>query len=175
MALTLLDRQRRVARLCCHCIRNIAFYRAWYLEQKPHEEKNFWVNANGNFLDIAVMEWCKLFAERGKHDWATAVMHNATFLNDMLTALGKTTQEWDEYKQAMRKYRDKYVAHWDDLDVITTPELDIAKDSAGYLLDHLVEFEGEGPEQWDGVPYPAAAFYDQRLADGRAACRATYP
>jgi hypothetical protein len=175
MAISLIDRQRRVARLCCHCIRNIAFYRAWYLEHKPHEDKNFWVNANGNFLDIAVMEWCKLFAENGKHDWTTAVMHNATFLNDMLAAIGKTEQEWDEYKKAMRKYRDKFVAHWDDLDAIKIPELDSGRDSAVYLLDHLVEVEGEGPEQWEGVPYPAADFYAQRLADGRAACGATYP
>jgi hypothetical protein len=121
------------------------------------------------------MEWCKLFAENGKHDWATAVMHNATFLNDMLAAIGKTEHEWNEYKTAMRKYRDKYVAHWDDLDEITIPALDIAKNSAVFLLDHLVEVEGEGPEQWEGVPYPATDFYTQRLEDGRAACQATYP
>jgi hypothetical protein len=33
-----------------------------------NEHDQFWVIINGNFLDIAVLEWCKLFGDtRGKH------------------------------------------------------------------------------------------------------------
>jgi hypothetical protein len=68
----------RVAIVCCHFLRNLAFYRAgWqydtYLRERSHRTPDqFRVNANSNSLDICVLEWCKLFGEkrtRGKNHW----------------------------------------------------------------------------------------------------------
>ena len=74
MALTRRQRLRRVGILCCHTLRNLAYYRAWFDAGKPRADENFWVSANGNFADITVLEWCKLFAdERGKHHWAKVI------------------------------------------------------------------------------------------------------
>jgi hypothetical protein len=139
----------------------------------PHPNRNFWVNANGNFLDIAVLEFCKLFAESGKHDWSKVVQNDPDFLDNMHAEVGKSNAEWLAYLDEMRKYRDKFVAHWDDLDEIPIPDLEMAKDSAAYLLEHLVAHEGV-PEQWHDAPQPLVDFYDDCLAHGRASCKAIY-
>jgi hypothetical protein len=72
LGLTTEDRVRRTAILCEHCLRNIAFYRAgWYRQSKIRVSRQFWIGANGNFMDIAVLEWCKLFADaKGQHHWS---------------------------------------------------------------------------------------------------------
>lgn len=176
MTLTLFQRQRRMARLCVHGLRNLAYYRAWYDEGKPHVTRNFWVNANGNFIEIALLEWCKVFGDpKGAYSYKKCVREPDVVHDLLLAAIGKSQQQWDNYVEAMRKYRDKFVAHWDEeVDGALLPEMDIAKDSLVFLLDHCVQNEGEGSFQWDDVPHPATLFYEQRLADGRDACRVTY-
>lgn len=176
MTLSLLQRQRRMAKLCVHSLRNLAYYLAWYDEGKPHVTRNFWVNANGNFIEIALLEWCKVFGDRkGAYSYKKCAGDPDAVHGLLLAAIGKSQQQWDDYVDAMRKYRDKFVAHWDeDVDGAFLPQMDIAKDSLVFLLDHCVQQEGDGFFQWDDVPYPAMSFYEQKLADGRGACRATY-
>jgi hypothetical protein len=165
-----------MAKLCVHSLRNLAYYRVWYDEGKPHEARNFWVNANGNFIEIALLEWCKVFGDRkGAYNYNKCVGDPNAVHGLLLAAIGKTQQEWDAYVDSMRKYRDKFVAHWDeDVNGVFLPEMEIAKDSAVFLLNHCVQNEGEGHCQWDDVPHPACQFYDEMLAQGRSACRATY-
>jgi hypothetical protein len=84
------DRLRRVVILCRSFAINLAYYRAgWSNEQKhmldPAKSGNFWRVVNGNFLDICVLEWCKLFADqRGKHYWGTIVKDPAGFKAGLL-------------------------------------------------------------------------------------------
>ena len=107
-------RVRGMALLCCHCVRNSAYYRAgWENKRFIYADIDFWRNANGNFLDTAVMEWCKLFADcRGKHYWNKVI--DDTFLTGMLRSIGFTESEYEEYSQKMRTYRDKFLAHLDE-------------------------------------------------------------
>jgi hypothetical protein len=63
---------RRVVTLCRHFVANLAYYRTGWTEKHRHlldyRNDNFWRVVNGNFFDICVLEWCKLFAdEKGKH------------------------------------------------------------------------------------------------------------
>jgi hypothetical protein len=59
------ERLRRVVLLCCSFARNVAFYRAGQADQvqhllsENHPEVAFWRQVNANFLDTAVLEWCK--------------------------------------------------------------------------------------------------------------------
>lgn len=176
MTLSQVQRQRRAIRLCVHSLRNLAYYRAWYEEGQPHATRNFWVNANGNFIEITLLEWCKVFGDRrGAYNYKKCVDDPDAVHGLLLAAVGKSQQEWNDYVDVMRKYRDKFVAHWDeDVDGALLPEMDIAKDSLVFLIDHCAQKEGEDSFQWDDVPQPALLFYEQRLADGRGACRATY-
>ncbi|WP_136524546.1 hypothetical protein [Geomonas ferrireducens] len=82
---------RRVAILCCHCLRNLAFYKAGWHNGKSKLKGQFGRNVNSNFLDIAVLEWCKLFADtRGKHFWRKAISGDVSFQNSLLAELGLT-------------------------------------------------------------------------------------
>src|SRR5271165_4315169 len=71
LAINRTERLRRVLVLCCYFVQNLAFYRAgWDNKIFRRYRSQFWVTANGNFLDHCVLEWCKLFGdERGEHYW----------------------------------------------------------------------------------------------------------
>jgi hypothetical protein len=59
-------------------MRNLAFHRAGRdievqrkLLDRRHRQGGFWREAHGNFFDISVLDWCKMFADReGKHHLA---------------------------------------------------------------------------------------------------------
>lgn len=86
------DRIRRVVILCCHFARNLAYYRIGQSEEyrvllDPEQtaNANFWRLANSDFIDVCVLEWCKLFAdERGKHHWKAVVTNPVEFKAGLL-------------------------------------------------------------------------------------------
>lgn len=162
------SRLRRVGILCCHCLRNLAFYRAWHEAEKPFADTQFWVNLNGNFLDIAVLEWSKLFGDtRGKHHFGKVVSNALFYKAGLLASLQVTEDEFKQYIEQMRTYRDKFVAHLDDLNDMRFPSLSIAKDSTIYLYDYLLANESEG-DTFHDAPVAAEPFYEQFLAQGKA-------
>ena len=158
----LLTRQQRCARLCCFCLRNIAYFRAWWDAGVPHGNIDYVVRANINFLDAAVLEWCKLFTspKREKYHFKHVVDDHDAFLAAMLSHIGITRGQWDDYVEPTKRYRDKYVAHWDeDTEGASRPVLEIALNSAAYLVEHLTE---HGENGWWPYPSNAMRFYDQR-------------
>lgn len=159
-----LKKQQRSAQLCCHCLRNIAYFRAWWDAGQPNQDSDFVVNGNGNFIDIAVLEWCKVFTSprKKKHNYEHVVKEPDEFLAAMLAHNGATQEDWDDYKATMKKYRDKYIAHWDDdPDGAKRPVLDLAITSAAYLLDYLTLC---GEDGWWPFPQDAMQFYGERRA-----------
>lgn len=132
------ERIRRVAILCCHCLRNIAFYRAGWKQKESRIKRQFWVNANGNFLDVAVLEWCKIFADRnGKHHWKRVVSNQPSFRAGLFARLGMTKREFENYAKPILRYRNKFLAHLDEDKVANIPRLSTALRSTAYLYDHL--------------------------------------
>ena len=94
---------RRVGILCCHFLRNLAFYMAGWRKGELIFKDQFWVNANGNFLDICVLEWCKLFVDkRGKHHWRKVITDQASFYDGLLQAVNLTEAEFEAYIEIMR-------------------------------------------------------------------------
>lgn len=133
------DRIRRTAILCSHCIRNFAFYKAGWKQRKLRINRQFWVNANGNFLEIALLEWCKLFADRaGKHHWRKVIRNQSKFESNLYSYIGMTKREFKAYAQTVLKYRNKFIAHLDDEVIAFIPFILPALKSAIYLYDHLV-------------------------------------
>lgn len=132
------ERIRRVAILCCHCLRNIAFYRAGWKEGSHRTTRQFWVNANGNSLDIAVLEWCKLFADRnGKHHWRRVITDHPSFGAGLYARLGMSKREFENYAKPILRYRNKFIAHLDEERVAHIPRMRMALRSTAYLYDHL--------------------------------------
>ena len=126
--MTRYERLRRVLILCHHCLTNIAYYRGGRSGRKAAYDtgSNFWLTVSGNFLDAAVLAWCKLFASKERQSWrriVPAASHNA-FEAELLKAVGMTAAEWADYIDVMRTYRDKFLAHLDSDNIMNIPELD---------------------------------------------------
>ena len=86
------ERRRRVVRLCCNFMRNLALHRAGVVDRVKdnllnpyHPQGEFWLQAHSNFFDISVLDWCKLFADRknGKHHWRRVVENPDRFEADL--------------------------------------------------------------------------------------------
>ncbi|MFM0298254.1 MULTISPECIES: hypothetical protein [Paraburkholderia] len=112
MAMTRRQRLRRVGIVCCHTLRNLAYYRTWFEMGKPRVSEQFWVTANGNFADVTILEWCKVLADgRGKHHWTKVVKDQAVFIAGLLEELDVEESTWLKYIDEMRFLRDKFIAH----------------------------------------------------------------
>lgn len=161
------QRLRRVGILCCHCLRNLVFYKAGWQNGRLIFSDQFWVNVNGNFLDICVLEWCKLFGDScGKHYWQKVISDPATFFNGLLQELRMTETEFNSYLTEMRTYRDKFVAHLDLEEVMHIPKLAVTQKSVCYLYDYLLAHEDEGNFFVD-APTKASAFYERFAKEGK--------
>lgn len=156
------DRVRRAGIVCCHCVRNSAYYRAGWSQSENWNGEDFWRNTNSNFLDIAVMEWCKLFADTtGKHHWRKVVGDPANFMNGLLASINMSQIDFDSYIEKCKFYRDKFLAHLDEELVMHLPNLTVAIDSTTYLHNLLVK---ENSVVLSDAPHDLAEFYRQRLA-----------
>jgi len=104
-------RARRVIILCLHCIRNITFYKSGFKDGHILYNDQFWITSNGNFLDIAVLEWCKIFGDwNSHHHWKLVIDSGDSFLMELLAELNLTKAEYNTQKAKVRHYRDKFVA-----------------------------------------------------------------
>lgn len=158
---------RRVGILCCHCLRNLAFYEAGWQQGELIFKDQFWVNTNSNFLDICVLEWCKLFGDRrGKHHWRKVITDHASFLDDLLRTVNFNEAEFDAYIETMRDYRDKFIAHLDAEEVMHPPELAVVRKSVSFLYDYLIANQEEDA-CFNDAPTNASSFYKTHAVQGK--------
>jgi hypothetical protein len=138
LPLTPQERIRRVALLCTHCFRNFAFYRAGWKGVNQQANTQFLKTANSGFIDIGYLEWSKLFADyKGNHHWTKVIENHQLFQTELLNFLRITPEEFRFYIQAVRTYRDKFIAHLDDERVMHPPKTKVARNSAAFLYDYL--------------------------------------
>lgn len=146
----------------------MAFFRSWYDAGTPFKDKQFWVNANANFLDVTVLEWCKLFGDaRGKHYYSKAVADLTQFKMEMLAHLAATEAAFADYVDQMRTYRDKFVAHLDDLNTFRVPDLTIAKSSTIFLYHRLLAQEAAN-DTFHDAPKSATDHFGLHFSQGKA-------
>jgi hypothetical protein len=113
MSLSSSERVRRALIVCCHFARNLTYYRAGWNKNGLLVEIDFWKGINGNCLDIAVLEWCKLFADRrDPHHWLNIIKDIDTFRYGLFGLVGGE-EYFDAYINKVKIYRDKFVAHLD--------------------------------------------------------------
>ncbi len=83
---------------------------------------------------MAVMEWCKLFGSRkDRHCWAKVVTDPSRFEAELRLHLGISGNTLSGYINEMRTYRNKFLAHLDDLLVMDIPFLDRAQAGGRFL------------------------------------------
>lgn len=133
-----------VQKLCRSFGRNMAYYRAaWAKAVRPLFENNpssgnFWNTANGNFLDMCVLEWCKLFGGSNEvHSWIRATTDPDAFKSDLLRHLEIDQQAFDGEIRIFREYRDKWAAHQDRDRAGMYPRLEIAKKAAWFYYEQI--------------------------------------
>jgi hypothetical protein len=169
MTLTRRQRVRRAGILCCHYLRNCAYYYAGRDGKTLTRKDQFSVTINGNFLDLCTLEFCKLFAEaRGRHYWRKVVTDPDDFLDGLLEEVNMNAAEFDQYIASMKFYRDKYVAHLDEELGGKYPHLGPGKKAVSYLFDYLLKHEDEGDFFPDALG-TASDFYGDRQEEGKAA------
>jgi hypothetical protein len=158
---------RWAAILCNHAISNIACYRGGWNGKTLLRTEEFWKRANGNFLDIAVLEWCKLFAEpKGAHGWRKILSDPTAFEVALLAKLGISHSDLDDYCVEMRTYRDKFVAHLDDNGNANYPTLDLAIGSTKFLYSYLLSTEDKGG-YFVGLPCNPEMTYRSELSNAK--------
>lgn len=108
---------------------------------------NFWRVIYGNLLDMAVLEWCKLFGsddeERQPVHWKNIIRESDhdVFRAGLYSQLNMNEEEWLEYWSTIKTYRDKAVAHFDikKRDVTHYPVLNSALEASYYYYGYFVD------------------------------------
>ena len=120
-------RLRRVGILCCHFTRNYAYYKAGWKNNDLQVKDQFWISLNSNFLDISVIEWCKLFGDyKDKHHWKKIMYLDKSFKVRMFKSINIKQADLDRVHGSIKLYRDKFVAHLDSEKDMNFPELEEA-------------------------------------------------
>lgn len=157
-------RLRRAAKLCCHCVRNLAFNRARNRKLFHGPDSQFWLTVDGNFLDICILDWCKLFGDnKGKHGWQKVITNKDKFFEDMLKRIECNRNKFTDYIVDVKTYRDKFVSHLDEDNAMHIPSLDIIKDSSFYLYEYLLRNEQEGNCFHDAPAMSISEYYDRNF------------
>ena len=160
-------RLRRTGILCLHFMRNVAFYRAWTALSAARRKEQFWRTANGNFIDMAVLDWCKLFGDKNaKHHWSKSVTDHTAFLHGLHTRILVNAVAFEEYRLQVRTYRDKFVAHLDELHTMDIPNLQPALESVRFLYQFLRDSEDDVDALID-APDNGVTYYREHLLLGR--------
>ena len=101
---------------------------------------------------MCVLEWCKLLGDqKGKHHWSRVVSDAAQFEAGLLQHVRMDVLAFQAEVKTMRHYRDKFVAHLDDLPVMDIPVLEAAKEAVWFYHRHIVTFETQAGEL-AGIP-----------------------
>jgi len=162
-------RLRRVALLCCHFARNLAYYRAGFDGRKFNSQDEFWTTVNGNFLDICVLEWCKLFGNHSdKHHWKQIVDDKENFKLSMFCKISISKAEFDKCWKSIRTYRDDFVAHLDSDEVMNIPKLDIAWSAVKYYHSYLIKLCANS-NVLHGIPTNLEHYYQKCYSMAEAA------
>lgn len=168
--------------IIANVVRSVHLKRA-LSEIDPEPRLNFWRGIYGNLLDIAVIDWCKLFGsddeEHQKTHWKNVIAgpEHASFRQELYHALATDKDGCAAYWKEMKDYRDRHAVHRDfkKNDITHYPVLDGALASCRVYYRHvIVKLRANGvnryPEDLDAY---GEAFADQAREIARAALAAT--
>ncbi|MDO8777356.1 MAG: hypothetical protein Q7K57_53310 [Burkholderiaceae bacterium] len=145
----------------------------------PEPALNFWRLIHGNQLDIAVLEWCKVFGSDGEAThWKKIIAPNEhdKFRNDLFALLGITADTWATYWNEMKGYRDNLVAHHIEMNKPSNyPVLDIALKASFFYYTYLIkELRLLGEKRYpDDLEAYCSAFEEQAIEIARQAFAST--
>ena len=121
-------------------VRGVGIKRALVFVE-PDSALNFWRFINGSMLDVAIIEWCKIFGTDDQEThWKKQVpeVKHERFRKDMLLYMKTSEKEWTSSWKHFTHYRNNYAAH-NNTAVAggKYPELDIILKSSFYYYSYL--------------------------------------
>jgi hypothetical protein len=153
------ERIRRVALLCCHLTRNLAYYHAQGELARPRREGQFWTTVYGNFIDTSVMEWCKLFGDdKELHHWKQIAGDVATFRQRLLEDVGISEEQWQDSWLEVKKYRDEFLAHLDSEWTMQIPNMTIPMRMVAFYYGQLRSY-CSNPDAMHDLPKDMNGYY----------------
>ena len=120
-------------------VRNVAYHRSLH-KYKDEFEQNYWISIYNNFLDIAVLEWSKVFGSKSNAThWSNHIDNEEEFRSGLLEHLNLSKTEWEDYWNNIKNYRDSVVAHHAHNPNITNyPEFNNALSSCYFYYQKLI-------------------------------------
>ena len=160
------ERAQRAALLCCHFARNFAYYSVFRSSTLLSKE-GFWLSVHGNFVDVCVLEWCKLFGnQNGKFHWKNVMSNPDLFRQELLSMHGIGDAELKKLWKEVKDYRDDFVAHLEEQETTRIPNLNVP-----YLLIAFFfrELQASFPalKAESSLPLHFDRYYDQCLSEAK--------
>lgn len=149
-----------------YVVRNIAHHRS--LEPfKDDSDQNYWILVFNNFMDIAVLEWCKAFGSKSDAThWSNHVADQDAFRAGLYERLSISEGEWHAYWEDIKNYRDKVVAHHESTTKVTHyPDFSYALQACFYYYGILIK-QLRLLRVFD-YPDDLADYYERSLAQAR--------
>ena len=124
---------------------------------------------NGNFLDVCILEWSKLFGatgsdRKGSHFWKKAESDSDHFEAEMFRVIDRA--QFEKLYDEARKYRNQFVAHLDDEKVGHIPHLKIAENAIRFYYLYIQQHETK-PGDLSGLPYNLDEYYAECTREAR--------
>src|SRR5918999_2860912 len=102
-------------------VQHFAYYKSLSaVEGRINDHDFFWARTIFGHLELAVIEWCKVFGSpKEQTHWTKAIGPYAVqqasqdFCHRLLSKTGFTQNEWKDYQTKMLILRNKFVAHLD--------------------------------------------------------------
>ncbi len=154
---------RRVALKCADFARQLSYHEA--LANHVHGcGQNFWIYMFNNTINLAALDWFNLF---GYHNddlhWKRVVPDVDGFRQSLLRHMDMTEDEWKAYRETIKDYRDKDVAHIEVVPVSNVPKMQGALTSTAFYYSVVLK-ELSGFRDYSRWPQ-ALEEYHQRSLD----------
>ncbi|MBV8549135.1 MAG: hypothetical protein JO126_06740 [Alphaproteobacteria bacterium] len=153
------ERMRRASILCCHFVRNLAYFRVGHVVFKSAPEGEFWLTVIGNFIDIAVLDWCTLFGNHSdKQHWKQLILDHEAFREALKKQTGITPEKWHSSWSEVTLYRNEFVAHLGSENIMHVPDMNIPQSMVEFYYQSL---RTDGPAAFfQDLPDSLRDYYD---------------
>ncbi len=153
---------RRVALKCADFARQLSYHKA--LADHVHGcRQNFWIYMFNNAIDLTVLDWFHLF---GNHNddlhWKRVVPDVDGFRQSLLRNIYMTEDEWKTYRETIKVYRDKDVAHIEVRPVSNVPKMQCALSATAFYYSVVLQ-ELAGFRDYSRWPQALEEYHNRSL------------
>ena len=137
-----MERERLLNEVCIKCadfVRQLSLHRAFDGFQGKFRQ-NFWILINNNSINMAVLDWCHLFGSHSDElHWKKVVSNISEFRKNLYKHLETNETTWIVYRDNLKGYRDKNVAHIEILPLTNIPDMTFALNSVYFYYGSVIK------------------------------------